>query len=197
MCVNSPLNERVYRLLNLLSGPEKIIYVLSNFVRNYLTILTFWLCFWFADKERGADRIGASHMDRKRGLRSVTELLVIWERLEDLSPACILLWCSSPQMYFSVSSSDLFHRRGSDGASLQCAASRGTSGCAGPSAIFHSSCRGNLLLCGKTCADGVPVSGRKPGRTRRRDTASLRCGSSDGTRGSLRDTDSRRSVNMH
>lgn len=103
----------------------------------------------------------------------------------------------SPQFYFSVSSSDLFHRRSSDGVSLQCAASRGTSGCAGPSAIFHSSYRGNLLLCGKTCADGVPVSGRKSGRTRRRDTASLRCGSSDGTRGSLRDTDSRRSVNMH
>lgn len=34
MCMNSPLNERVYRLLNLLSGPEKIITILSNFVRK-------------------------------------------------------------------------------------------------------------------------------------------------------------------
>ena len=34
MCRNSPLNERVYRLLILLSGPEKIINVFSDFVEK-------------------------------------------------------------------------------------------------------------------------------------------------------------------
>lgn len=109
---------------------------------------------------------------------SCTELLVIYKRLKHFSLAGFPpLWCFHP----SVSCPDLCRRRSSDGAGLRCGASRGTWGCAGPSATSHSSCIGSLPRCGRACGGGAPVSGRTSGRTQCRKMVSLRCGSSGDT----------------